>query len=187
MPKADLQNLPEAHPPLNSARMALDAFDEIGGLNMAAQDPAELQQALEKLARAREQVIGSSFELPWIESPFFEAVLAQAALPQHLEIFCRFYQRQGFAKLDYRGTPVLQLCQDIPGQMQPFAHIPKHLTNAWRELEGVKALACSDSLLALLRLLYLRTPIPYQTLNFRYGSEQEIHDDAIFFSSAPAR
>ena len=39
----------------------------------------------------------------------------------------------------------------------------------------------------MLRLLYGREPIPFQTLNFLPGTEQGLHSDAMHFSSIPSR
>ena len=39
----------------------------------------------------------------------------------------------------------------------------------------------------MLRILYGREPIPFQTLNFLPGTEQSLHSDAMHFSSLPAR
>ncbi len=39
----------------------------------------------------------------------------------------------------------------------------------------------------MLRILYERRPIPFQTLTFRFGSQQRAHTDFIHFNSFPAR
>jgi hypothetical protein len=36
-------------------------------------------------------------------------------------------------------------------------------------------------------MLYDRVPIPFQTLNFKFGTQQRAHSDSIHFSSLPAR
>lgn len=41
-------------------------------------------------------------------------------------------------------------------------------------------------LIDLLRLLYEREPLPFQTLNFQYGTEQRPHQDRMFFNSLPS-
>ena len=58
--------------------------------------------------------------------------------------------------------------------------------DAWRISDNVKALALAPKILPLLEELYGRTPKPFQTLNFLWGTEQAAHSDAIHFNSNPA-
>jgi hypothetical protein len=58
--------------------------------------------------------------------------------------------------------------------------------DAWRISENVKTLATSPRIMALLRELYGRRPRPFQTLNFRLGTQQPVHSDAVHFNSKPA-
>jgi ectoine hydroxylase-related dioxygenase (phytanoyl-CoA dioxygenase family) len=46
-------------------------------------------------------------------------------------------------------------------------------------------IAASETVLATLRKLYGREPIPFQTLNFRKGSEQRAHSDTVHFNTMP--
>jgi ectoine hydroxylase-related dioxygenase (phytanoyl-CoA dioxygenase family) len=59
------------------------------------------------------------------------------------------------------------------------------IQDAWKVNENVRALALSPSMLALLEDLYGRRPLPFQTLNFRRGTQQAPHSDAIHFSTIP--
>jgi ectoine hydroxylase-related dioxygenase (phytanoyl-CoA dioxygenase family) len=65
-----------------------------------------------------------------------------------------------------------------------YAH--RRIKNAWRISKHVKALALDGRLLELLTEIYGRRPLPFQTLNFRVGSQQPAHADAIHFNSEPA-
>jgi ectoine hydroxylase-related dioxygenase (phytanoyl-CoA dioxygenase family) len=60
------------------------------------------------------------------------------------------------------------------------------IMDAWRISENVKALALAPKLLSMLEQLYGRKPLPFQTLNFRWGTEQPAHSDAIHFNSMPS-
>jgi hypothetical protein len=51
----------------------------------------------------------------------------------------------------------------------------------------VRALAADERILSVLRFLYGREPIPFQTLDFRPGTQQSLHSDAMHFSSIPKR
>jgi hypothetical protein len=57
--------------------------------------------------------------------------------------------------------------------------------DAWRSSRDVKAIARAPSIMGLLRGLYGREPLPFQTLNFRLGTEQSPHADAFHFNSQP--
>ena len=50
----------------------------------------------------------------------------------------------------------------------------------------MRALATAPKVLALLDELYGREPLPFQTLNFRRGTQQAPHSDALHFSTIPA-
>jgi ectoine hydroxylase-related dioxygenase (phytanoyl-CoA dioxygenase family) len=62
----------------------------------------------------------------------------------------------------------------------------RRIKNAWRVSDNVKALALDRRVLEILESLYGRRPMPFQTLNFRVGSQQPAHSDAIHFNSQPA-
>jgi ectoine hydroxylase-related dioxygenase (phytanoyl-CoA dioxygenase family) len=59
------------------------------------------------------------------------------------------------------------------------------IQDAWRISDSVKALALSPAVHGLLRDLYGRRPLPFQTINFLKGTQQGAHSDAIHFSSMP--
>ena len=62
----------------------------------------------------------------------------------------------------------------------------RRIQDAWRVIPAVKAIATAHRVLDLLRTLYGRTPLPFQTLNFRVGSEQKTHSDTVHFNSSPS-
>src|SRR3954462_15660442 len=64
-------------------------------------------------------------------------------------------------------------------------HYPNRVQDAWRIRPGVRALATAPQVLRLLEGLYGRRPLPFQTLNFRRGTQQAPHSDAMHFSSQP--
>ncbi len=63
----------------------------------------------------------------------------------------------------------------------------ERLTNAAWALAPVRQLAADPAVLALLGRLYGRRAIPFQTLNFRYGTQQPLHRDTEHFDSLPPR
>jgi ectoine hydroxylase-related dioxygenase (phytanoyl-CoA dioxygenase family) len=60
------------------------------------------------------------------------------------------------------------------------------IQDAWKSDAGVKAIALHPPVIAALRQLYGRKPLPFQTLNFRVGTEQKAHSDTIHFNSIPS-
>jgi hypothetical protein len=61
----------------------------------------------------------------------------------------------------------------------------RRIQDAWRVNEKVRALALSSRIREILIELYGREPLPFQTLNFRLGTEQAVHSDTIHFNSKP--
>ncbi len=59
------------------------------------------------------------------------------------------------------------------------------IMDAWRINDRVKRLALAPDVLSVLEGLYGRRPLPFQTLNFRTGTQQATHSDAMHFSSDP--
>lgn len=70
-----------------------------------------------------------------------------------------------------------------------FAGLPpaeRRVQDAWKASENVRRIALEPSLVETLAALYGCTPRAFQTLNFRVGSEQRPHADAIHFDSVPS-
>jgi glutamate-1-semialdehyde 2,1-aminomutase len=63
---------------------------------------------------------------------------------------------------------------------------PGRMMDAWRVNPGVKDLALAPSVLAVLKDLYGREPLPFQTDNFPVGTELAPHADNIGSNSIPA-
>jgi len=59
------------------------------------------------------------------------------------------------------------------------------IQDAWKFSEHIRNLALLPDILDTLESLYLRTPLPFQTLNFPVGTQQPIHSDTIHFNSFP--
>lgn len=59
------------------------------------------------------------------------------------------------------------------------------VTDLWSRSKSVRSIALAPAVLDLLRRLYEREPHPFQTQNFRVGSEQPVHSDAVHFNTEP--
>src|SRR6202011_1696356 len=60
------------------------------------------------------------------------------------------------------------------------------VTDAWASSAAVKAIALAPGVLGMLDAVYGRHPLPFQTLNFKYGTEQRPHADAVHFNTEPS-
>ena len=59
------------------------------------------------------------------------------------------------------------------------------IQDGWLVDENIKSIATFPPVLAALKELYGRKPLPFQTLNFYRGTEQKLHSDSIHFNSEP--
>jgi len=59
------------------------------------------------------------------------------------------------------------------------------VTDAWAFSPSVKKIALAPAVLALLRTLYGTEAHPFQTLNFKFGTQQRPHADAVHFNTEP--
>jgi ectoine hydroxylase-related dioxygenase (phytanoyl-CoA dioxygenase family) len=62
----------------------------------------------------------------------------------------------------------------------------RRIQDAWKAVAPVKAIATAPKVMELLAKLYGRAPKPFQTLNFKLGTEQPPHSDTIHFNSSPS-
>lgn len=65
-------------------------------------------------------------------------------------------------------------------------HPGTRVQDAWKTVDEVRQLARNDYVASALSQLYGRTPLPFQTLNFPFGTGQLPHSDTIHFNSIPA-
>ncbi len=126
--------------------------------------------------------------IPWVHSPFFEEELAKRKLSAELEGYARQYHQQGFLHLKNFISE-----EDVDGLVASleakdggdFSWEDPREQNLWKKNQSVKKLAILPTIIELLTTLYGRAPIPFQTLNFKYGSRQKPHADTIHFDSMP--
>jgi hypothetical protein len=134
--------------------------------------------------------VAQRMNLPWVESPFFDDLLLKKNLTAEQSDLVTHYNRGGFILLRQAVDPNLidrtiqEIAADYPANVgeQPARH-----QDLWKTYGTVRELASQPQLLDVLRLLYDREPIPFQTLNFKFGTQQRAHSDTIHFSCTPAR
>jgi hypothetical protein len=119
-----------------------------------------------------------------------EANTERAAAPEQHEQFAR----DGYLVLDEVAPE--EALDAIVGELDGLYGKPPYeeggvrffrnrIQDAWKIKPHVKELALSPSVHALLADLYGRRPMPFQTINFRRGTQQAPHSDAIHFSTVP--
>ena len=122
--------------------------------------------------------------IPLIESPLFERFFQNGEHPPELIDLARKLRQNGFATLRFPDPAFEKRAERIK---QDFCHVEHRLQDGWKTQSDVKAFAVNETILDLLRSLYGRQPIPFQTLNFPTGTQQHYHSDAVHFSSFPER
>lgn len=103
------------------------------------------------------------------------------------------YEREGYLVIDdlIADEALDAIVTDLEGKYgQPreeggVRYFHRRIQDAWRISDNVKALALAPAVLALLEDLYGRKPLPFQTIDFRKGSQQAPHSDAIHFNTLP--
>jgi len=125
--------------------------------------------------------------IPWFESPDLDAYLQRSRFNEATERFIRDLARDGVAAIDL-GDRARALCDQAVFETEGyFTEGVTRVQDAWYESPAVRTLAVWPEVRRLLRAAYGRDPFPFQTLNFRQGSQQSIHSDTIHFHSEPER
>jgi hypothetical protein len=125
---------------------------------------------------------------PWFLSPSFERELAERDLEPAAEAQVRSFAERGYVVLDDLGLGDFDAFADrLQGEIEPLHEggAYNRIMDAWTVSPAVRELATAPRILSFLELLYGRRPIPFQTLNFRRGSQQPTHSDAYHFHSYP--
>lgn len=130
----------------------------------------------------------SGFAGPWFLSPRFEQELRERDLTGEQERQVRDFAANGYLVLESTGLDDFdQIAGGIQAELAPLHEEGRfnRVENAWETCPSVRALATAPGLIELLTLLHGRRPIPFQTLNFRKGTEQKTHSDAVHFHCFP--
>ena len=136
--------------------------------------------------------------MPWVDSPFFEQTFSQLNLDNETRKLVKQFAEKGYVIIDDLGIEnITEIIDSIVKDLTPiYGEKGKiksawiyhdRIQDAWTFHQDVKKIASAPQIINLLKILYQREPIPFQTLNFRFGTEQSTHSDSIHFSSVPAR
>jgi len=137
--------------------------------------------------------------VPPFESPFFQEWLEEKQPSDLVRDVATQLNEKGYAILDFPDDDfdglVTKIREDLDDRYDWETWREKgwkgndglRIQDAWQFNEAVKTLAASDRILDVLRGIYDREPIPFQTLNFPVGTQQAAHSDAIHFHCVPER
>ncbi|MEN9386869.1 MAG: hypothetical protein RLZZ185_1610 [Bacteroidota bacterium] len=133
--------------------------------------------------------------LPWVESPFFEKILAEKKLSPEFEEMARTYHSDGYIVLKkvFSDEEINLVIEEMKtkGFNEGFNFKNHRDSNRcqdlWEYSEPTKNISVKPQILSTLEFLYDREVVPFQTLNFLKGSQQMAHSDTIHFSSLPSR
>ncbi|MFN8656189.1 MAG: phytanoyl-CoA dioxygenase family protein [Candidatus Obscuribacterales bacterium] len=124
-----------------------------------------------------------AFQGPWVDSPVFNRLIDARPLSATEKELIRKYREDGYLVITESivdETHARMIQEHVWDKIEDGRY-----QDAWRVCEAVKDVAAHEKVLSILRLLYGREPIPFQTLNFVRGTEQATHSDVIHFSSLP--
>ena len=134
--------------------------------------------------------------LPWVESPFFNEILIEKNLDDEKRKLAIEYNRNGYITLNGLIEP--ETIDALVKELKEKAFTPEYkpripsrddtrVQDFWYDSDLAKSIALNNQILEILELFYERKPIPFQTLNFRVGTQQKGHSDAIHFNSIPSK
>jgi hypothetical protein len=124
---------------------------------------------------------------PFVEGPELEAALDRAGADAKTRRFARELSETGLGRLDL-GPDADALCDAVLAEVEPmFADASVYrIQDAWLRSAAVRRLATLPAIVDTLSLVYGRPAFPFQTLNFKRGSQQGLHSDAVHFHAEPA-
>ena len=125
---------------------------------------------------------------PWFLAPDFERQLAERGLHPEAESQVRAFAERGYVIVDDLGIDDFDEFADrLQSEVGPLHEDGKYnrVMDAWTVSPAVRELATAPRIMELLEVMYGRRPIPFQTLNFRRGSQQPTHSDAYHFHCYP--
>lgn len=131
----------------------------------------------------------NNINIPWVESPFFDDLLAKSDYNAEQKALLQKYAEDGYIVIDPE-VPEQMLDDAIAAldgeyKMEGRINETRRVLNGWRNHEVIQNIAGAPKVYEILQMLYQRKPVPFQTLNFNIGTEQKTHSDSIHFHSIP--
>jgi hypothetical protein len=133
----------------------------------------------------------AALALPWLDTPFFPAMLQSAECDDETRQLIRTFAEQGYVIFDPKipdswidGARAEVRDRFFVGSGNYYSD-DRRVQDAWVFAENIRNIASAPRVLEVLEFLYRRRPFPFQTINFRIGSEQKTHSDMAYFDSIP--
>jgi len=132
---------------------------------------------------------------PWYESIFFEEALSNRSLSELEKSQVKQFRAEGILILRQVFDPEY-LDRTISAIETFHGHLyhkkgGRRIQDLWQAEDEagqlVRSIAGRAEIISTLEMLYGRKAFPFQTLNFKWGSEQKGHSDTIHFNSLPER
>lgn len=123
--------------------------------------------------------------VPWFMLPFFKTLLEEANLSPSDRTLVEAFARDGYVVVDAEVPDLDQFAARLIQDLEPRYQGKGRIQDAWKVNADAKTLSTLPAIDRILRLLYQRDPIPFQTLNFAEGTEQHTHSDTVHFHSVP--
>lgn len=127
----------------------------------------------------------AQMNVPWFASPFFHTLLEEAQLSPADHALVQAFARDGYLIIDPQLPDFPQMAEGITQRLAAPLAAHGRVQDAWKTDADVQRLATLPEVDRILRLLYQRDPIPFQTLNFPRGTQQATHSDTVHFHSVP--
>lgn len=126
------------------------------------------------------------WDAPRFEAADLDSALGRAGLSPEEGRFTRDLARDGAAVIDL-DRAALELCDQVIADTDHLFEAGRieRIQDAWFRSKAIRTLAALPSLNRFLDAAWGRRPFPFQTLNFRRGSQQHLHSDVLHFSSRP--
>ena len=139
--------------------------------------------------------------VPIVESPFFQQILDGGYFTKKEEQIAIDLNQKGYAVLDFPDVHFDERAERIKQNLTSYfekaegggdtydgSFINKvRFQDAYSVDADVLDIATNKNILRLLKKLYGRQSFPFQTLNFKVGTQQHIHSDAVHFNSYPEK
>jgi hypothetical protein len=128
---------------------------------------------------------------PWFEADDYQQLPQFAALGEADRKLVESYRKNGYVVIEHTGISASTLDGAIHSLQDKYTQSATGYTeggrrqDAWKFSADVRTIATSPAILATLRKLYGREPIPFQTLNFQKPTEQRAHSDTVHFNTMP--
>ncbi len=123
----------------------------------------------------------------WLESPYFDEIFAQLSLTEEERKMILSFKEDGYIVIDTQldNDKMDRVVNNISIDYEAEKSSTKRALDAWKTNDDIRSIASLPLVYNILRTIYQREPIPFQSINFNIGSEKMAHSDAIHFHSFP--